>query len=252
MITLKGLIIREAQKGESNKLIHVLTAERGVISVYVRGGMKSTKNAAATQLYVYSKFCLEKTVDPKGPIFYYLNSSEPEEMFYELRLDVVKMSLAAYLADLIYYARIEGVSDMTEVLRLTLNTFYFLNRGQKDPEFLKSVFEFRLLCDIGFRPDLLCCPKCYKYLSDKMYLNMAEGYIECEDCCTDKDGMYVYELDRSLLHVIRHIALTDLERLFAVKISAKLQLKLTNLTEGYIRYHFRESFDTLKFYRSIT
>ena len=52
MLTLKGLVIREQQRGESSKMIHILTAEQGVMGVFVRGGMKSGKNAAATQLYV--------------------------------------------------------------------------------------------------------------------------------------------------------------------------------------------------------
>ena len=50
MTTLKGLIIKEEPKGESSKLIYVLTAEKGVISILVRGGMKSSKNSASTQL----------------------------------------------------------------------------------------------------------------------------------------------------------------------------------------------------------
>lgn len=251
MTTLKGLIIKEEPKGESSKLIYVLTAEKGVISILVRGGMKSSKNSASTQLYVYSDLCFEEKKDAKGYSYYYLNSSEPISMFFELRLDIYKMALAAYLSELLFYSRIEAADDKNEILRLALNTFYFINQGKKDRELLKSIFEFRLICDTGFRPNLIGCNKCYKVEDDKMYLNMRAGSLECEDCCTNKDSMFGFVLDRQMLHIVRHIALTDFERLYTLKISPEYQAALTDLTERYVKFHFKEKFPTLNFYRSL-
>ena len=51
MLTFMGLILRENDRGETSKSITVLTAERGVIDIFVRGGRKSTKNASSTQLF---------------------------------------------------------------------------------------------------------------------------------------------------------------------------------------------------------
>ena len=59
MTTLKGLILKESDRGESSKSICVLTAEKGVIYIYVRGGRKSTKNAASTQAFSYSTLCFD-------------------------------------------------------------------------------------------------------------------------------------------------------------------------------------------------
>lgn len=251
MLTLKGLTIREEARGESSKSIYVLTAERGVISVFIRGGMKSGKNSASTQLYVYSELCLEEKKNSKGETLYYLNSSEPIEMFYELRLDIVKMSLCAYLTELLYYSRIEDASDINEVLRLTLNTFYFINNGSKDRELMKSIFEFRLLCDTGLRPDLLACRKCYKYQDEHMFFNMRSGTLECNDCCENKDGMFTFDLDKKMLYILRHIALTDFNRLFAIRLSPDQQFKLTAITESFVKYHYKERFKTLEFYRAL-
>lgn len=50
MLTFMGLILRENDRGETSKSVTVLTAERGVIDIFVRGGRKSTKNASSTQL----------------------------------------------------------------------------------------------------------------------------------------------------------------------------------------------------------
>jgi DNA repair protein RecO (recombination protein O) len=53
----------------------VLTAEKGVIDILVRGGQKSVKNSASTQLFSYSSLCLDEKKNPGGQTQYYLNSS---------------------------------------------------------------------------------------------------------------------------------------------------------------------------------
>ena len=59
MITLKGIVIREYPVGENDKFIHVLTKERGVIEISVRGGRKMiSKNELSFLLILYSQYAL--------------------------------------------------------------------------------------------------------------------------------------------------------------------------------------------------
>ncbi|MBR4622363.1 MAG: DNA repair protein RecO [Ruminococcus sp.] len=251
MLTLKGLIIREEPRGESSKCIYALTAEYGVICIFVRGGMKSKKNSSPTQLYAYSTLCLDEKPGKGGDHRqFYLDSAEAENMFYDLRLNIKKMALAAYLCELLFYSRVQAF-DKNEIMRLALNTFYFINNGKRDIEFLKSLFEFRLLCENGLRPDLLACKHCCAYESETMYFNLYSENIECENCCQNKEGLLTFAFDKTMLYIVRHIALTDFDRLFNLKISPGYQKQLTNFTEEFVKYHFKDKFDTLDFYRSI-
>lgn len=251
MFTLDCFVIKEMPAGESSKKIYVLTKEKGIISVFVRGGMKSRKNNSATQLYSFSVMCIDERRNASGDRYYYLNSVESISMFYDIRLDVYKAALAAYFTELLFYSRIEGSADKDDVMRLTLNTFYYLNEGVKDRELLKSIFEFRLLCEIGFRPNLIGCSECYKYEDDRMYFNYYTGSLRCEDCKTEESNMTDIVLDRSMLYIIRHISLTDFERLFSIRVSPGTQKRLTAFTEGYVKYHYQYRFNTLDFYRSL-
>ena len=83
MLTFMGLILRENDRGETSKSVTVLTAERGVIDIFVRGGRKSTKNASSTQLFAYSKLCVEEKKNAKDQSMFFLNSSESEKLFYK-------------------------------------------------------------------------------------------------------------------------------------------------------------------------
>lgn len=250
MTTLKALIIAEKDRGESSKSITVVTAEKGVIDVFVRGGRKSTKTSSGTQLFSYSEICLDEKRNSRGITDYYLNSCQSIRIFYNIRLDAKKTALAAYFAELLLYCRVES-GGCDEVMRLALNTFYFLNEGEKDMELLKSVFEFRLLCEIGLMPDLIGCHSCLKYEDDKMYFSFKEHNLTCSDCYCGEDGDCGFDMDRTLLYIVRFIALTEFERLFSFKISEKYQLKLTEFTENYVGYNFKRNFPALEFYKII-
>lgn len=251
MLTLDCFVIKEVPAGESSKRIYVLTKEKGIIPVFVRGGMKSSKYSSPTQIYSYSVICFEEKRNAAGDRYYYLNSAEPISMFYEVRLDVYKAALAAYFSELLFYSRIEGSADKDDVMRLTLNTFHFLNEGKKDLELLKSIFEFRLLCEIGFRPNLIGCSSCYKYEDDKMFFSFDTGSLKCQDCYSPEEEASDIVLDKNLLYLVRHIALTDFERLFAIKVSPKYQKLLTGFTESYVYYQYQHRFAALDFYRSL-
>ena len=136
-------------------------------------------------------------------------------------------------------------------MRLALNTLYFLNEGEKDLELLKSIFEFRLLCEIGLRPELLGCSKCCVYEDDKMHFSFMSNTLECDKCCYNPDSIHDFVMDKTLLYIVRFIALTDYERLFAFKISTKYQEKLTEFTERFVSYNLKGKFPTLEFYKMI-
>lgn len=248
MINLNGLVIAERGCGETSKSVTLLTKELACIEVYVRGGQKSRRAIPSTQLFCYSAFSLEEKRDSKNLTHYYFNSGEPINMFYKLRLDAKKTALACYFADLLTYSTVSG-DNTAEVMRLTLNTFYFLNEGERSEELLKSVFEFRLLCETGFRPDLIGCCRCYAVEHERMHYNFKTGLIECGDCVKNPDSVYDVSFDKTLFHIIRYIALVDYDRLFNFRISDVYQKKLTRFTEAFCEYYYGRKFDTLKFYR---
>ena len=250
MTTLKGLVLKETDSGEASKSICVLTAEQGVIYIYVRGGKKSSKNASSTQAFSYSALCFEEKKNANGQVSRYLNSSEPVKLFYNIRLDAAKVALASYFSELLIYTGTEG-QESNEVLRLALNSLYFLDEGKMDTDLLKCVFEFRLLCELGMRPKLVGCAFCFKYTSNMMRFNFLEDRLECENCCPNPKSVHSMLLDDQLLYIIRFIALVEYERLFYFRVSERYTKKLSIFTEKFVSYHLRSSFGSLEFYKML-
>ncbi|MCD7740925.1 MAG: DNA repair protein RecO [Ruminococcus sp.] len=250
MLNIDGLVIAQKDVGESSRVITLLTSELGCIEVYVRGGQKSKKASGSTQLFCHCSFCLQQKRDAYSNMNYYYDSCEPKNMFYSIRLDAGRLALACYFSELLLFAA-QSPDETGEVLRLTLNTLYFLNKGDRNEELLKCIFEFRLLCETGFRPNLIGCCHCYKTEDDAMHFNLKSGLIECDDCVTNRDSAFDITFDRTLFYIVRYIALVDYDKLFNFKISDKYLKKLESFTEKFVEYYYGKRFETLKFYRMI-
>ena len=76
-IVTKGVVLRETETKEADKILTLLTADRGKISVIARGvRRKSCKYAACAQQLVYSEWTLYQ----KGE-WYYANEGATAELF---------------------------------------------------------------------------------------------------------------------------------------------------------------------------
>ena len=80
----EGIVLRETEYKDADKLLTVLTREHGKITVKARG-VKSgrSRSKAACQLLTYSEFTL---LEKQGR--YVITEAVPKEMFSELRTDI--------------------------------------------------------------------------------------------------------------------------------------------------------------------
>ncbi len=246
MKTINGIVIKQRSFGESDKFADILTNE-GIIEIPVKGVKKITsKNSSSVQLFAYSRFCIDERNGRK-----FLNSAEPIHIFYGLRDNLKKLSLASYFADILKYC-ITSEMQNNNVLRLFLNTLYFLEKDSEKCDFLKSVFELRLLSEIGLMPDVLACRKCGAFEPDEIYFSITESNFCCKDChANSPENETGITAPLSLLKAVRHIVLSDLNRIFSFRISDEIQHKLSYLSEQYIISHLERNFSTLTFYKSV-
>ncbi len=250
LLTTMGVVIGERAYGENDKFIDVFTKDHGIIEVTVKGGRKlNSKNAAATALFSYSKYCVSKRGER-----YYLNSSEIENTFYDLRMDIKKLALASYFAELLKYTVISYDSDKAYeiILKLFLNTLYYLEKDTHDIMLLKSIFEFRLLSEIGLIPNLIGCSVCNTFSHAKMHFDIQNGKLYCDDCFSGFDGNNTLAINESTLSALRHISLADLNILFNIKVSHRLLKELSKITNRYVIVHINRKFKTLEYFESIS
>jgi DNA repair protein RecO (recombination protein O) len=85
-----------------------------------------------------------------------INSSEVIEPFYEIRNDIVKLTHAAHIADIVNDI-IQEDQPSNRLLQLFLNSLHMLAKTGKSPELITRIFELRCLSIIGYAPHISGC-----------------------------------------------------------------------------------------------
>ena len=176
-----GLVLRETVTRDADKILTVLTLDRGRLSVIARGARrKGSRVAAACQLLAYS----EMTLYERGR-WTMLDAADTIELFDGLRQDLTALSLAAYFAELT-----EAVSDGSggDVLPLLLNALYALSALKKPPQLVKPAFQFRLMALAGYEPMADGCALCGAPQPENPMLDVVHGVVHCGKC-REKGGL---------------------------------------------------------------
>ncbi len=239
-----GLILTEQTIKENDKLVTVLTRSNGIIRCFVRNAkLIKGHRCTATQTLSYSRLSVYSGRDR-----YIIDEAEPIELFFDLRLDLEKLSLAQYFCEAAMYMLPEN-TPTDEFLSLILNSLYLLSKGQKNDLLIKAVFEMRFMCLAGYMPDLVCCRKCSCYEADTMFFLPEEGYLVCSDCCS---GEHLgYALSRGALTAMRNAAYAEPKKIFSFSLSENSLMQLADCTENYFLMHTDKHLKTLEFYKKV-
>lgn len=245
LLTTTGIVLKEMNIGESDRHITVLTREKGVIRAFAGSARRyKNKKSAATQLLCYSNFTLYKSRDT-----YKVNEASPIEVFFSLREDIEKLTIAQYISELCIYAAPQD-EEAEDYLRLVLNSLSFLANGKMNAKLIKSITELRLAALSGYMPDLIGCCKCGKSDSGVYRFNPVYPQIICADC-VDADAKGFIELDKTTLAAMRHIIYSDFKRLYSFNIPDNSIDYLSYVTEKYVLAQTERRFSTLDFYHNL-
>lgn len=175
-----ALVIRELPQGDHDKLLTLLTADRGRISVIAKGA-RSLKSSyhAASRAFVWGNFELHQ----KGELVW-LRDASVIEPFTKMQGDIEQLYLAQYVADAAY--ELSGEAEPApDLLRLTLNTYHALCSEKFPEEKVKAVFELRAAAMSGYEPDLTACGRCGTRSADGWYLDVMNGCLVCAKCAAN-------------------------------------------------------------------
>ena len=242
-VKIKGIVIREAPKGETSKLLTVLTSDMGVITVNAKGVRKiSSPYIKSAQLFALSDMLLHVK---NG--FYTLAEASLITDFYSLSGDIKKYSLACYLCEAAAAFSIAG-EESGDLLRLLLNSLYALENGKASDKLVKSAFELRLCSESGFMPELSRCAECgCEFIGKELIFSVSEGIALCRNCAyVGGDNILITP---SVAKAMGHITESELSRFIAFRIGESDQAILSVLSERFMLSRAERGFKTLAFYK---
>ncbi len=230
LIKTTGIVIKEIDFKDNDKIITILTKDLGKISAMVKGAKKTNSPyLASSQYLVYSEFILYQ-----GKTFYHVNSTTVLDTFYDLRIDYDKLNYAFEMTKLLFTVCQEN-EKCEDVLKLFLNVLHFIKIGEKDPELLLNIFKLRLLNYLGYKPYLSNCANCMQKIEDKYYYSISNRGMLCEKCIQSVDNNSLLELKKGAYMAILYITNVELKKVFSFTVSKEVNKEINNFTKLYLQ-----------------
>ncbi len=244
-VKTQGVVLREVNYKESDKLLTLLTREGGKRTVKARGcRRKNSPLAASAQLLVYSELTLFEYRD-----YWVLDEAESLEQFWGLKKDLERLALGSYFAQVMETVAEEGRSDEA-LLSLILNSLYALDQLPKPLPLVKGAYELKLMALAGYEPLLDRCAACGKEGVEEPWFSLRDGVLCCGGCRRGEEAQI--PLDQAALKAMRHVVYGPEKRLFSFTLGEGSMARFGAACEGFLLTQLDRDFHTLDFYRQIT
>ena len=245
-LTTQGIILREVNYREADKILTVLTRDFGKQTVKAPGCRRKTSRlTAGSQLLVYS----DLTINQRGD-YLTLAEADPQQQFWGVREDLENLALASYFAEVADSSCQEG-EDSGEVLSLLLNCLYALDTLKKPRELVKAAFELRLMVLTGYEPLLDSCAVCGQPDPEGPRLNLSQGVLHCARCRAGVGGGVSMPITEGALAAARHIVSGNPKKLFSFSLAPESMASLGTAAEAFLMTQHERGFRTLDYYKQL-
>ena len=224
-IKTKGIILLENNMGDYDKMVTLLTPF-GKIGCSAKGARRNNSSLMAGTQYL----CFGDYMIYKGSNSYKINSCDTIEVFYNIRTDLDKLKFAVHITKIINDVTDEN-QNTYRILQLLLNTLYVISETDKNLRLVLSVFRLRLLCLMGYRPQVEKCRMCGENKNIK-YFSIADNCVKCENCGrADKSAITI---SATTYDAIKFISFVESKKIFSFDIPEESLKELDLITKIYL------------------
>lgn len=206
-LIVTGIVLKQTPVGEYDRIICLLTKERGKISAFVRGCRKpGNRLSGAANPFSFGKFKLYE-----GKNSYNVAEADIQNYFEELRTDYVGAYYGMYFAEIADYYTREN-NDDREMMKLFYQSLRALCAKSLPNDLVKCIYEIKSIVVNGEFPGLP----------------------------TDS------KLDPSTVYAVNFIVESSIEKLYTFTVKENVLKELTELAEGYRDKVFDREFKSLE------
>lgn len=174
-------------------------------------------------------FCFGEYLAFKGSQTYHINSVEPIEVFYNLRIDLDKLKYAVHINKIVQDVTHEN-QNCYLILQLLLNTLYTISETEKNLDMVLAVFKLRLLCILGFTPQIIECTNC-REKNDLAYFSIKDNGMKCKIC--GKQDTSTIQMSESTCNAIKYTVTAPPKKLYSFHLKDEALKEFILITKLY-------------------
>lgn len=230
-VKFTGIVIRGTDYLEHDRILTLLTFERGTVTVRAKGVRKKGAKLTfcADQFFCGSFEC----VLTKGR--YVLTGARRLYDYSDVALDIEKYYHACHFIDIAASVIMEDYPN-EEMLRLLLNTLHVLIKSTMDSVLLTAVYELRTAVLNGISPVTEECVLCGKNGCKMVFSYANQGMV----CCSG--GV---EVSEDIIATIKHVNESEMKTLFSLRVSDKTAREIAGISRRYLEEGLDRRFNKL-------
>jgi DNA repair protein RecO (recombination protein O) len=229
----QGFILKKTDRGEVDQLFTIYTKDFGKLEILGKAIRKiSSKLRSGTEIFYLSEIEFIQGKSHKT-----LTDAILIENFPVLRKDPGRLSIAYRISEFLDNL-IKGQEVDKEIWKMLNETFTKLNNLKIENEKLKIIYYYFLwnfLSISGYRPEFYNCSLCQKkLLPEKLYFNLKEGGIICQNCFQEKKSGE--DIEPETIKILRVILEKRWQTLLKLKIEPNYLKSLKSISEKYLHH----------------
>ncbi len=232
----RGVILRQRDFKDSDKLLSIFTEKEGKITAIAKG-VKKTKSSLRACV---QPFCHSYLHFNQGKNMDLITQAKLLDFYGNTRQDLERALNCYYLMELLDKSLLEHVPlpDLYQTLVAVLEA---LNEQGLNPLFIRY-FECQLLVTLGYKPVLKQCVNCGQKLAGQFHFSLAEGGMICPACLSTGEFNSIVRLSGETTGLLGLLTDGGMQALNRVKVSPAGLKQLELFLEKYLEYHLERKF----------
>lgn len=216
-IATEAILLRSVDYGESDRIVHFLTADRGRLTAIAKGARRSKRRFPGT-LDVFNRLQIEGYLKPRASMAF-LEQARLIDPFLAIRCDAKRYALASFLTELLDRLAPEGIAggEASRLFAFATESLELLGTVDPTPS-LRVVLELRALDALGLRPEFGRCVRCGRVpgaavsARHRVSFCIPDGGIVCTACSRGVEGLIgvdlgaARQLDEAMSSEMRELA----------------------------------------------
>jgi len=243
-LRVEAVVLRHVDWGEADRLLWLFTREQGKMRAVAKG-VRKPRSRKAGHLEPFTRVGL---LLAEGREWFIVTQAEAVEVYLPLREDLVRMSYALYVVELLdRFTYEEG--EHVGLYRLLVDTLGRLS-SEAQPALATRYYELRLLDLVGFRPRLFECAGCGGVIQpEEQYFSAERGGVLCPRCGPQHAG--ARPISMMALKYLRHFQRSSYEDARRARLTPTLDREMEAIVQYYVTYLLERGLNTSPFLRQV-
>ena len=235
-IKTKGIIVKRINLGEADRILTIITQDRGKIRAIAKGVRKSkAKLSGFLEMFRYNDYLIAE-----GRNLDIITSAQTIDNLHGIGKDLRSVALAYYIAEMVDRL-VEETQEVDGIFDLTLLILNEINKGDLNLDLLKSFFEINILSLLGLQPELNYCVECRKLVSEGCFSFSMGGLLCDEHSNSDPVSM---KLTNQEINILKNLLAKDV---LDIRLEKESLSKITQICSNFLEYMLDRDLKTKEF-----